>query len=116
MAEQKPDRPNRRTGRGNPSNGGMRWGRGLFGWMLFATLCIVLFMLLNQSRSQYSSLKLSDVLTQLDNDNVKWLQLEPDLLKGELRTSTPFVINAGGPATNVQNFRTELPPGSLSQS
>jgi len=52
MAEQKPDRPNRRTGRGNPSNGGMRWGRGLFGWMLFATLCIVLFMLLNQNRSQ----------------------------------------------------------------
>ena len=78
MAEQKPDRPNRRTGRGNPGNGGMRWGRGVFGWMLFATLCIVLFMLLNQNRSQYALLQMSDVMTQLENGQVKKLQLEPD--------------------------------------
>ena len=33
MAEQRPDRPQRKGARpGGPGNGGLRFGRGLFGW------------------------------------------------------------------------------------
>ena len=45
MAEQRPERPQRKGARpGGPANNGLRFGRGLFGWVLFIGLAIMLFM------------------------------------------------------------------------
>ena len=44
MSEPQPDRPPRKEGRGNPPNGPMRLGRGMFGWVLFIGLAIMLFL------------------------------------------------------------------------
>ena len=65
MSEQKPERPNRRNGRGAATNGGMRFSRGLFGWFLFFALCITLFLLLNKSNAKYATLSLGDVVSGL---------------------------------------------------
>ena len=67
MAEQRPDRPQRKGGRpGGPANNGLRFGRGLMGWVLFIGLAIMLFMLLNQGPRGAKSLAWSEFYRVLD--------------------------------------------------
>ena len=69
MAEQRPERPNRKPGRNQPPSGGMRFGRGLFGWVLFIGLAIMLFMLLNNMKGRQSTvISLSDFYKNLTQD------------------------------------------------
>jgi hypothetical protein len=51
MAEQRPDRPQRKGPRPGGNANGLRFGRGLFGWVLFIGLAIMLFMLLNSRQA-----------------------------------------------------------------
>ena len=54
MAEQRPERPNRKTPRpGSPNSGnnGMRFGKGLFGWGLFIGLAIMLIILVKNHQT-----------------------------------------------------------------
>jgi cell division protease FtsH len=110
MSEQKPDRPNRRNGRGAANNGGMRFSRGLFGWFLFFALCITLFLLLNKGNAKYAELTIGDVISQHSAVNVKNVVMQGDELKGEFITEQPF------PGYNqpVKFFRAEIPPGTQS--
>ena len=108
MADPKGERPNRRNGRPAPNGGGMRFSRGLFGWFLFATLCIALFVLLNNKGGTFSNLSISQVMTQLQQDNIRIMTLEGDTVKGEFKNPTPF----NGPP--VTRFRAEVPAGALS--
>src|SRR5947208_2059776 len=105
MADLKPERPSRRTGRGTPPNGGMRFSRGLFGWFLFGALCVALFILLNNRSGSYVGLNISDVLRQLESDNVKQIILENDQVRGEFKTDVAF---PGMPL--VKRFRADVPP------
>src|SRR4051812_15916434 len=69
MAEQRPERPQRKGGnRPVAGNGGLRFGRGLFGWVLFVALAILLFMLLNKNTKSYTTIPLSEF----------WARLAPD--------------------------------------
>jgi cell division protease FtsH len=107
MAEQKPDRPMRRNGRGPQNNGGMRFSRGLFGWFICGALCIALFLMINKQAGSHATLSIGDVFTQLKADNVMSVQVEPDQVKGEFKHAVPF---AGLPA--VTKFRADIPVGS----
>src|SRR5690349_17450678 len=63
MAEQRPDRPQRKGARpGGPGNGGLRFGRGLFGWVLFIGLAIMLFMLLSKQGGPSRTTPLSECM------------------------------------------------------
>src|SRR4051795_1084218 len=67
MAEQRPERPQRKGPRpGGSANGGLRFGRGLFGWVLFIGLAIMLFMLLNAKASSTKNLAWSEFYHVLD--------------------------------------------------
>src|SRR5687767_16030740 len=68
MAEQRPDRPQRKGGGrpGGPGNGGLRFGRGLFGWVLFIGLAIMLFMLLNKQGGTFKTIPLSEFMNILE--------------------------------------------------
>src|SRR3954470_18182822 len=67
MAEQRPDRPQRKGARpGGPGNGGLRFGRGLFGWVLFIGLAIMLFMLLSKQGGTYKTIPLSEFMNVLE--------------------------------------------------
>src|SRR5437588_141970 len=46
MAEQRPDRPNRKPGRAGPGNGTLKFRNGLLGWLLFIGLAVMLVVLL----------------------------------------------------------------------
>ena len=86
----------------------MRFGKGIFGWILFGTLCIVLFLMLNRNTSTAIELPISDVMRQLQAENVQHITVEGDLWKGEFKNPIAF------PAQQqpVKKFRTETPPGS----
>src|SRR5215207_4013667 len=95
MSEQRPDRPgNRKNGGGGGSgnggrqpngNSGLRFGRGLFGWVLFVALAVMLFMLLNKGSTQYASIPMSEFEHRLKDDRVKTLTIEADKILGEFR-------------------------------
>jgi cell division protease FtsH len=90
----------------------MRFSRGLFGWFLFGTLCIVLFILLNRSRPAHSEVTLGDFRTELLANNVKNVTLEGDELRGEFVNPVQYPGRTGG---GVRKFRATVPPGALSQ-
>ena len=48
MAEQRPDRPSRKPGRNGAGNGTLRFRNGLFGWLVFIGLAVMLVILVQQ--------------------------------------------------------------------
>src|SRR5881227_615909 len=111
MAEQRPERPVRKSNRpGGPNNGsGMRFGRGLFGWILFIGLAIMLIALFQMKGKTYVAISLSEFKTHLDGDKVQSLVIDGDEVTGEFRGNIPIT---GGPPQGVHNFRTALPQGT----
>ncbi len=117
MSEQRPDRQgNRKNGGGsgnggrqpNGGNSGLRFGRGLFGWVLFIALAVMLFMLLNKGSTQYASIPLSEFTTRLDQDRVETLTIETDKILGQFRGEETI----GPKGEKVGKFQTALPAGA----
>jgi cell division protease FtsH len=106
MPEQRPaDRtPPRRNGRPPAGNGGMKFGRGVFGWVLFLGLAVMLFILLNQHKGQYYDTDLTTLDSQLDRHNIKSISIEGDTLKGEYKV--PVTEPGKQPA---ELFKVEVP-------
>jgi ATP-dependent Zn protease len=88
-----------------------RFGKGLFGWVLFIGLAVVLFLTL-QSKTQHSfEIPLSELTTELSNGNVREVVVDGDTLRGHFvkpPANRPSASAAGA-------FRVELPP-TTSQS
>ncbi|HYO09976.1 MAG TPA: ATP-dependent zinc metalloprotease FtsH [Tepidisphaeraceae bacterium] len=112
MSEQRPDRQPKKNGSNRPpvANGGMRFGRGLFGWVLFIALAVMLFMLLNKNQAQYAPVALSDFYSQLEQDHVATLTIEGDKVLGEFRVEQ----GVGPKGEKVGKFQTDLPTGTAS--
>jgi cell division protease FtsH len=109
MSEQRPERPTqRKNGRPPAGNGGLRLGRGLFGWVLFIALAVMLIMLLQKGSTQYASIALSDFWSQLEQDHIANVTIEGDKLSGVLTAQQ----NIAG--QNVMKFQTALPAGTSS--
>src|SRR5688500_2729063 len=122
MSEQRPDRQGNRNrsggggggggngGRQPNGNSGLRFGRGLFGWVLFIALAVMLFMLLNKGSTQYASVPLSEFSSRLQQDGVKTLTIEGDKILGEFRKEE--LITIGEKGERVVKFQTALPAGT----
>jgi cell division protease FtsH len=111
MSEQRPpERPFRKNGRTPPNGGGMRVGRGLFGWVLFIGLAIVLFMLLQSTRHDYQKLPFTDFETYLSQGKVKSFTIDGDDVTGELKPE--FNLPTAG--ANNKLFSTSYPAGTFS--
>ena len=112
MAEQNPqnqnpqDRPKKNGSRLPSPGGGMRFGRGLFGWVLFIGLVVMLFMLLNQNRNRSTEIPLSNFFTALDGGKVQTLTIEGDEISGKLKGNGEPIGPAG---QMVTDFRTVVP-------
>ena len=111
MAEQRPDRTPRKNGRPTPgtgpNGGGLKLGRGLFGWVLFIGLCVMLFVILTQKNRNSTNVDISELRTQLKAGNVVKVTIDGDTLRGTFRN--PIAVN--GP-NKVTEFRTDVPTGS----
>jgi cell division protease FtsH len=113
MSEQRPERPNRKAPRpGAPgANGGLKFGRGVFGWLLFIGLAVMLLMLLGQNNQNYREVDLSDLLNQLEKGQVEQLVIDGTEVTGKflapLRIGTTEVtsfktnVSSGGPIPDV---------------
>jgi cell division protease FtsH len=127
MAEQRPERPPQRKGaRPIANNGGMKFGRGLVGWVLFVALAIMLFILLSKQSRSFTTIPFSEFQQRLaperfapggvavekpgnTPDKIEWLKLESDDLYGK------FVKSEDIPEKGtVTYFKVVLPPGTAS--
>jgi len=91
MPEQRPERtPNRKNGRGPiPPGGGMKMGRGVFGWVIFIALAIMLVVLVRQSQNNANQTDYSTFQQQLADGRVNKVTIESDQLTGEYREPEP---------------------------
>jgi cell division protease FtsH len=107
MAEQRPDKTPRKSTRGpsNP-NGGMRFSRGVFGWVLFVVLAIMLFMLLSEGKKNEEKVKIGDFTTWLESGQVKSVTIESDEVHGELISAKSNTENK-----SFLYFHVEIPTG-----
>src|SRR5215213_6690861 len=101
---QRPERPNRKNGR--PPAPGVRFGRGIFGWVLFILLAVMLFVLVQGKNRQTEKLNWNTFWTLLSNNQVRELTIEGDEITGELRET--FATTDG---RKVNHFRTPVPQG-----
>jgi cell division protease FtsH len=114
MAEQRPDRtdrtdpPARKNGRTvNPNGPGLRFGRGLFGWVLAVGVVIMLITLM-QMKGKAPTISLSELTNQLKENNVQSVMIDGDEVEGKL--IAPKVIGTD----KVTDFRTPIGPNATS--
>jgi cell division protease FtsH len=109
MSEPKPpERPFRKNGRNNP-NGGIRVGRGLFGWVLFISLAIMLIMLLRGTTTSYP-IPISDFENLYAQHRIEEFTIDGNDVEGSVKDGMQI---PGAPA-NTKYFRTEYPEGTFS--
>src|SRR3954471_20774899 len=100
------DRSPRKNGRNNPP--GMKFGRGIFGWALFIGLGVMLFVLLKREQGNPYDLPIGQFRTEVDNGNIKTVELDADEAKGEFNTPPAF-------ANGATRSKTTFTPGRTSQ-
>jgi cell division protease FtsH len=114
MSDQRPERPasGRKNGRPSPGGNGMKFGRGLLGWVLFIALAVMLFVLLNQGNRNQPQIAYSEFEMRLKADKVAWSEIENDKLVGEFANQETITLENNN-ATQVKKFYTELPAGPV---
>jgi cell division protease FtsH len=88
----------------------MRVGRGLFGWVLFISLAIMLVMLLRTSTPAYQPIHMSDFETLLANNKVEEFTIDGNEVNGIVKEN----VQIPGAAPNSRYFKTEYPEGTFS--
>src|SRR5438093_2949240 len=84
------------------------FGKGLFGWVLFIGLAIMLFVLLRREGGPFYDLSFSDFTTELTNRNLKTIQIEGDELSGQFLNPPPYT-------RGLSRYRTSVPTGMAAQ-
>ena len=84
----------------------MNVGKGLFGWVLFIAMAVMLFMLLNKQNMQYATISIGDFSRQLEQGHVSYVDIGSDQLVGEFRGAQTVRDK------NIEKFRVPLPTGS----
>ena len=113
MSEPQPPRqPFRKNGRNTPNGGGMRVGRGLFGWVLFISLAIMLIMLLKSTNPAHQPVPLSDFENMLVAHQVDSFTIDGDDVEGQVKQG----VVIPGATPNQRWFTTEYPQGTFSNT
>ena len=100
---QDPKTPNSRRQR-TPSNGGMRFGRGVFGWVLFIGVAILLFLYLNHQGRTRQEIKINEFYEKLDSNQIQELRITCDEVAGTLKTEEPARAH-GRPALGAPRWK-----------
>ena len=102
--------PNGRRQR-TPANGGMRFSRGVFGWVLFIGSVILLFLYLNNQGHSVQDKDINYFYAKLDQDEIREIRIIGDDVISTLKT--PEKGDAGKP--NIEKFRVTFPVSTTSQ-
>jgi cell division protease FtsH len=121
MAEQRPDRPSRKPTRNGAGNGTLRFRNGLFGWLVFIGLAVMLVILVQNSKKQVTEIAWSSFKNALyDKDPqtgketnkglIEAMKIENDELSGKFKEQQ--IIDGA----KVTFFKAQFPPGFFSTS
>ncbi|MFQ5491997.1 MAG: ATP-dependent zinc metalloprotease FtsH, partial [Phycisphaerae bacterium] len=100
---QKPDRPTDNKGTG-PN---MKMSRGLFSWLIFIGLALMLLVMLNGPARSAKRISIDEFYTHLDNGEIKELVLREEALTGTLNPTQ------GSPTESPQRFEVPYPPNAI---
>ena len=106
MSEQRPDKPGPKRNRSGMGNGGMRFGRGLLGWLLFVAVAALLFVWLKQQSPGSTTIPLNVFWQQVEHTNIEKMVIDGDEVQGK------FAREALVNGQRVLNFKTNLPGGT----
>jgi cell division protease FtsH len=67
----------------------LRFGRGLFGWIMFIAMVIMLFVMFNMKSQQAKEISFSDFIARLDRDQVKKATISGSQATGEFTEPLP---------------------------
>jgi len=87
-------------------NGGMRFGRGLLGWLLFVAVAALLFVWLKQQSPGSTTISLNAFWQQVEHTNIEKMVVDADEVQGKLKVEQ--LING----QHVTSFKTNLPGGT----
>ena len=104
MSEQRPDRPTPKRNKPGIGNGGMKFGRGLLGWLLFVAVAALLFVWLKQANPTFATISLTDFYREVKSGNVEKMTIEEADVEGKFKTDR--VIGS----QKVSNFHVNIPP------
>ncbi len=88
----------------------MRVPRGLFAWVLFISLLIMLVMLLRSTGPNSQQIPISDFETLLKNDHVQEFTIDGNDVEGQVKEN----IQIPGAPAGTHFFKTEYPEGTFS--
>jgi cell division protease FtsH len=116
MSEQRPERPPRKNGRNsNMNSGGMRFSRGLFGWVICIGLAAMVFMFFQTGRNRMQDIPLSQFHSDLVAQKILSLSIVGDDVEGEYIKPETIKL-ANGTNVTFQAFRTTVPTGTFQNS
>jgi cell division protease FtsH len=104
MSEQRPDRPGSKRNRPGLNNGGMKFGRGLLGWLIFVAVAALLFVWLKQANPGSATIHLNDFYREMNAGNIEKIVIDDSEVDGRLKNAK--VIGT----QTVTNFRVYTPP------
>ena len=102
--DSKDNKSNGRRAR-TPAANGMRFGRGVFGWVLFLAVVILLFLYVSTQSKNVSDVSINDFYSQLDAGAVTDLKIVSDDVYG---TFKPPLTPANGHAA-IDKFKVSMP-------
>ncbi|MGN6727762.1 MAG: ATP-dependent zinc metalloprotease FtsH [Tepidisphaeraceae bacterium] len=88
-----------------PANNGMRFGRGLFGWMLFLAVVVLLFLYVSTQSKGQSEVGINTFYTKLDEGEVSDVKIIGDDVTGTF--NPPYKPTDGKPP--VDKFKVTFP-------
>lgn len=86
-----------------------RFARGLFGWVLFIGLAIMLIALFQMKSKNYSPITFSQFTTELKTSNIGSVTLSENELVGEFLS--PRTFGNAGTTGSIRFYRCTIPPG-----
>ena len=124
MAEQRPERPARRTprpggnggnnngggngGNNGPNNGGMRVRGGILGWIVVIALALVMVYIVNLNRKNQTRINENEFWKYADK--IKLVEVDADEVSGSF-TGPISMSDVNGVSAPVTNFSCQLQPG-----
>jgi cell division protease FtsH len=82
----------------------MRFGRGLFGWVLFIGLAVMLFIVLQSNKKNATDISMNELDVQARNKNIAELVVDGETIRGKFKNPQQI-----GQVPNVTQFRCDVP-------
>lgn len=109
MADERDDKPLRDSnGRRQRPGGGMRFGRGIFGWVLFIGVIILLFLYLQNQGPVRTEISIDEFYAKRDAGDIKEAKIVADGVEGSFYEGRE--ANTGN-GTKIKDFRVVFPVG-----